>query len=257
MALRKNSLIMGRLVLQYAKKNEAKKTNVIAYFRSMQRMIQHIYIIPLLICMLLSLKSFRLKWPISYRIFSILLFCVFTVELFAIIWKYYLHGLSNSHFSKSNLWLYNLFLIPQYILYLAVYYNAFASKNVKKVIIITGGFFLCFAILNIIFFQPINTVNSYTLLFADLIVIFLTVSYFEELRKQKDIINLTQHPLVWISLGAFIFHSANIPYLLSLEFLIHNNVSLAITLFYIYLGLNCLMYSFYTIAFLCQNPHQK
>lgn len=223
----------------------------------MQRMIQHIYIIPLFLSMLFSLKSIRLKWPVQYRIFAVLLICVSIVELFALLWKYWLFDIGNQHYSDSNLWLYNSFLIPQYLLYMATYYKVIKSFTIRKAILVTGFFFALFAIFNFFYFQPIDTVNSYTIIFACLIVILLTAAYFEQLIKEKDIIRLTTHPMAWISLGAFIYHTACLPYMITLNYLIANNVSLAVTLFYIYLGLNCIMYSLYSIAYLCQHPLQK
>ena len=207
--------------------------------------------------MVLSLKSFRLKWPAPYKTFSILLICVFVVEATAILWTYLFYSLGQMHFSNSNLWLYNCFLIPQYLLYMIVYYQTITSLILKKIIILTGILYTAFAILNNIFFQSIYTIDSFTLIMASLIVIFLTVSYFEELRKKEDLVKLTSHAMVWISLGAFIFHAASLPYLISLDYLIHNNLPLAISLFYIFLSLNCIMYSLYAIAFLCQNPYQR
>jgi hypothetical protein len=92
---------------------------------------------------------------------------------------------------------------------------------------------------------------------ASAIVLFLTISYFEQLRKEKEVIRLTKHPMAWLSLGAFIFHAATLPYIICLDYLIQHNVSLAIALYYIYLGLNCILYSLYSVAFLCQKPLLK
>jgi hypothetical protein len=223
----------------------------------MQRVLQHVYIIPLFISMLFSLKSFRLNWHIAYKRFSILLICVFIAEIAAILWKYVLHNIGPLHFSNSNLWLYNSFLIPQYLLYLFVFYKVFESNFIKNFIVLFSFIFTAFAVLNNIFFQSIYVVDSYTLIFASAIIIFLAFSYFEELRGKIEVTKLSTIPMVWIALGALIFHLANLPYLISLEYLIKHNLTLAITLYYIYLGLNCIMYTLYSIAYLCPNPQHK
>lgn len=226
------------------------------YIRSMQKLLQHIYIIPLFLSTLLSLKVFRLKWPAYYRLFSILLIFITATEISAITWKYYLHPLFDGY-TNSNLWLYNISLILQYILYLGIYYQVIHSVLLKKIILVLVILYPIFAILNLIFFQPVNTINSYTIVFASTIVIFVTTSYFEQLRREEYVIKLGTHPMVWLSLGAFIFHAANLPYIISLNFLIKNNISLAVALYYIYLGLNCLLYSLFSIAFLCKHPHPR
>lgn len=224
----------------------------------MQKLLQHIYIIPLFVSMLLSLKSFRLRWHVQYKLFSILLILVFVTEVFAICWKYYLHNnIGGGNYSNSNLWLYNIALIPQYLLYLRIYYLVIKSPALKKAIVIIGFIFPAFAIINLLLFQPLNSINSYSLVASSAIVLFLSVCYFEQLRNESEIIKLSAHPMVWLSLGAFIFHAANLPYIISLDYLIHNNLSLAVALYYIYLGLNCILYTFYSVAFLCQYPLLK
>lgn len=224
----------------------------------MQKLLQHIYIIPLFVCTLLSLKVFRLRWPVQYKIFSLLLIIISVTELFAISWKYYFYNnLGTYSFTNSNLWLYNIALIPQYLLYLLVYFQTIQSPFLKKIIKILGILFPAFSILNLLFSQSIHTVNSYTIILSSAIIIFLTVCYFDQLRNASESIKLTGHPMVWLSLGAFIFHAANLPYIISLDFLIHKNLSLAIALYYIYLGLNCILYTFYSIAFLCPKPLLK
>jgi len=223
----------------------------------MQRVIQHIYIIPLLISMLLSLKSFRLKWPAPYKTFSVLLVCISIVEIIAILWKYFLYDkVGDGHFSNNNAWIYNCFLIPQYLLYMYVYYQTFKSKFLKRTITAAGIFFALFTIANILFFQSIHTINSLPLIMAGIIMFFLNISYFEQLIREKEIIRLMGHPMVWISFGVF-FQVATLPYMTSLNYLIRNNISLAVTLYYVYLGVNCVIYTLYSIAFLCRNPIHK
>jgi hypothetical protein len=221
----------------------------------MQRVIQHIYILPLLLSMLLSLKVFRLRWPTTYKVFSLLLIFVSAIELVAILWKYLLFKYWGNH--PSNIWIYNLFLIPQYLLYLYFYYLVLESIKIKKLVKYVAISFSLFGIINLLFIQTLHQINSFTLIFSSIMIIFLTAIYFEQVRKQKEIISLSSNPLTWISLGAFIFHSAYLPYISSLNYLIKNNIPLALALYYIFLGLNCLMYSLYLIAFLCRHPHLK
>jgi hypothetical protein len=179
---------------------------------------------------------------------------VFFVEVLAILWKYHIIGIPNHPWSSSNLWIYNVFLLPQYLLYMALYYQVIRSAAIRKIIIALAVFYTVFALLNIFYIQHINNIDSLTLAVSSGIVIFLTIAYFEQLRKEEQLIRLTTHPMVWISLGAFIFHTANLPYLIGLNYLIHTNLPLAIALFYIFLALNCIMYTLYSVALLCPRP---
>ena len=209
--------------------------------------------------MLLSLKSRRREWHSHYRTMSLLLVCVFLIETMAFSWSYYFYTFfkRGGHFDKSNLWLYDLFLIPQYLLYMRLYYQIIRSALLKKIIIGLGILYTSFAVFDMVYLQKLKQADTYTVVMADGIVIFLTVSYFNQLLEEKEIIRLSSHPLVWISVGAFLFHATNLPYILALNYLTHSNPSLALALFYIYLALNCIMYSLYTIAFLCRPPIHK
>jgi hypothetical protein len=213
--------------------------------------------LPLFLSALFSIRSIRMKWPAPYITFSILLLSVFLVETMALLWKYYFFTIKGWPWSNSNLWLYNCFLLPQYLLYMAAYYQALQSAVVKRVIVVLAILFAVFAGFNMAFVQHIGSIDSYTLALADSIVIFLTIAWFEQLRTDHDIVELAEHPMSWISLGAFVYHAANLPYILILNYLIHKDVALAIALFYVYLVLNFGMYTLYTIAFLCKTPLKK
>jgi hypothetical protein len=138
-----------------------------------------------------------------------------------------------------------------------VYYQVITSKKINRLILILALVFTGFAVFNEIYFQGLHNIDSFTLAMASGIIIFVTVTFFNELLKDKDIIRLSRHPMVWISAGALIFNTAELPYILSLNYLNHNDIPLAIALFYVFLTLNCIMYSLYIIAFLCPPPLPK
>jgi hypothetical protein len=223
----------------------------------MLKVMQHIYIVPILFGALFSTKAFTQGWPLFYRIFSGLLMGVFAIELVSILWKYVFFSIPGWPFSRSNIWLYNAFLAPQYLLYLTAYFFLLKSTAIRRIIIMLGVAYTILVILNWLLFQDIHTVNSISLIAASAIIIFLTVSYFEQLRKDENTGALFAYPAAWISLGAFIFHAANIPYIFCLNFLSLKHPTLAVSLFYVYLILNCLMYSLYTTAFLWKRPLLK
>jgi hypothetical protein len=213
--------------------------------------------IPLCISAIYSLKSFRHNWPVPYKIFSLLLLYVLFLETFAFIWPYLRSLIRNWPYSKSNLWAYNIGLIPQYILYLAMYYYIAKSATARKWILMLGIPAILFIPVNFLFIQSIHIPNNFSFLFLQISMILLTVIYFEEIRKSNEIINLQTHPFTWIALGAFVFHLGDIPFMLGLNHLIIYDLSLANALLFLHVILNCVMYSLYTIAFLCNPPPQK
>ena len=220
----------------------------------MYHILSHIYMLPLLICTALSLKAWRPSWPVPYKWFSALLILVLLSESFAIFWKYYFFYVSKAY-SNHNMWFYNIAMIPEHLLYMAFYLQVIRSPVVKRWIIAAAVFYFVFAIVNM-FYQSIHDVQFRTILLGYAIIILLTIAYFDQVRKEKEIIKLSTHPLVWISLGALIFHAGDVPYMLSLNYLNHNN-PLAIALSSIHLILNSVMYTLYIIAFLCHPPPRK
>jgi hypothetical protein len=216
----------------------------------MTKVIQYIYFIPLLISAILSLKAFRLSWPFQYKTFSVLLFFSIIVETLALIWTRYFH---------NNYLIYTLAITPIYLLYMAVYYYAITSPVIRKAILVTGILFAIFGILNFLLWQKLLIVNTVSHMVADLIILLLIFIYFEQLKKEQDKenIKLSSNPMVWISLGAFIYHLLSIPFIFSINYMAKNNLSFVQSFYKVYLIVQCIMYILYIKSFLCPHPQQK
>jgi len=219
--------------------------------------IQHLYLLPMLISVLLSLKAFRLGWPLAYKIFSIFLFTALFTEIFGNLWHYYLHNFNGWKYSKNNAWIYTASFIPQYVLLMFVYHQALNSKKMKRIILFVAIAFSLFTILNFCYWQTLFIINNNTHIAADCIMLLLVFAYFEQLRKAKEPVKLSVQPMVWISLGVLVFHLLNIPFLLSINYLIRNFPSLATSFLYVYLLFIFVSYVLYSKAFLCPTPEPK
>ncbi len=221
-------------------------------------LLQHIYFLPIIISAILSLRTFGLGWPLAYKLFSILLFLALATEIYARAWVYHQYNLSGGKVIPNNIWIYTLSIVPQYLLYMSMYYLTITIRWIRKAIVWTAGVFSIFAILNFTFWQKLTVVNSHSHVLADLIVILLALGYFEELRRKDEIIKLSKQPMVWISFGACIFHLLNIPYILNINALYQQNIgSFPRAFLYLYQGFIIVMYLLFSIAFLCPTPRQK
>lgn len=220
----------------------------------MQKIISYnyIYLIPLVLCAIISLRSFRLEWLRNYRSFAVFIWITLLVEAFAIAWKWYLFKTAYWNFSKSNLWIYNFFLILRLLFYLLFYFQHLSSHKMKTIILYSTILLSIFGLLNYFIIQKTNEINSYSIVIDHLVIILLSLSFFSQVLNATVIIKLTTHPMVWISLGTFIYFSSTLPFFISLGYASKNNVSLAISMLYINTALNTLMYSFYLISFLCK-----
>ncbi len=224
----------------------------------MNKAIYYIYIIPIFLSAISSLQAFRLKWPFSYRLFSIFLFAVLIVELFAILWKDYLFLYKDTFgsFSPNNMWLYNIFFIPQYLFYFWFFSSVIRTRLINRIMKVVLTFFAGFATVNIIAIQGLFTANTFTLVAACLIMLSLIITYFFKLIRQPQIIQLHKEPLVWISLGAFLFHLGCLPFFIWFNDLVTASLEKAYFFMGITVVLNSIMYLSYSIAFLW-NKHSQ
>jgi len=215
---------------------------------------KYIYLIPLLLSAIFSLKSVRLKWPAPFRVFSVFLLSTLVIEIFAISWKW---GLNSTHYwtySRNNLWIYNAFLMARHLFLLYFFYHLIHGKIIKIAIKWSVIPFLIFAIWDYIKLEGPDYANLYTIVIANLITVLLSVRFFYEVLKDNKIINLSTSTEVWISLGTFIYYSGTLPLFIFFNYLITQQNAMALSYLFINDALNTVMYFFYLISFLCK-PH--
>lgn len=221
-------------------------------------MFYYIYLIPILFSAVAGLRAFSHNWPRPYKYFSIFLFVVLAVELFANVWTLWLHRQFTPAYSKKNVWIYNVFMIPEYLFYLFFYYNLAQNRTEQKrnLFIVIGAAFIIWGTANMIFVQQMMVMNTYSLLFYSIAVVYLAIDYFVSLLRSNKLVNLSREPLVWISIGAFFYHLCCIPYYIFMNYTTAKDIQLIIMLSKIMTVLVSAMYSSFTIAFLCRKHFQ-
>lgn len=222
----------------------------------MREFLLHIYVLPLTISAILSLKSFRYGWPVQYKTFSVILILTLGFETLGILWQYWLHNLPIWQFSRNNVWLYNVSYIPISLLYFIFYFQILKKNRIKRLIVVASFAFVLFAMFNLQFFQKIYFLNSYTIIFVSLILILLSVFYFNQLKNEEPFTKLNKQPLFWLVTATFLFNSTRIPFILGFEYLITKSSALVFAAYNLYLTLICLFYIIYIIGYLCK-PHQQ
>jgi hypothetical protein len=217
------------------------------------------YLSTVLVSAIFSLKAFRLNWPLAYKLFSLFLFAALVTEIAGTLWAYNLFGIRNWDPLKTdnNAWLISFMLIPQYLLYIAVYHQILASHKLKNGIKLIVILYTIFAIANLIFGQGIAVINSYTHIAASFVMLFLVFAYFEQIRNNNKLISLKREAIVWISLGNFIYHLVNIPFLLSINYIIKYHPQIMEPFYIFYLLMLIITYALYIKSFLCPHPQQK
>ena len=221
----------------------------------MPRSVFYLYLIPLAISVLVGLRAYRAGWPRPYKQFALFLLATLCTEILAISWKLWLYNIGPWHFSKMNVWVYDLYYIPEYLFFFWFYFRALEPNAKQQLAIkIMAVIFTVGALINLLFIQGISKLDTFTIVGGNLGILLCTLAYFrQELRRSQPMI-ASRDPLFWISVGAFIFNSATLPYFVFINYLSRTNIRLAIALFNIILLLNIAMYIFYLIAFLCSKP---
>jgi hypothetical protein len=224
----------------------------------MQKLLSYsyLYLIPLLLSAIFSLRSFRLKWSKAFNIFSIFLLSTLAVEALAIAWKWGLCKTAYWDYSPSNLWIYNAFLMIRNLFFVAYFYEIITSALIRKIIKLSVIPFLVFGVINYSIIQTPHRVNNYSIIIANTTTVLLSLAFFRQVLKDKKIIKLSNSAEIWIALGAFLYHSATLPLFIFFNYLIKENLPLADSYFHINDALSIIMYVFYLISFLCK-PHSR
>jgi hypothetical protein len=225
----------------------------------MTQILHSTYLVTVLVSAIFSLKAFRLNWPLPFKLFSAFLLTALLTEALGTLLMYRpkAFGAWNPFDTDNNFWIITFLLIPQYLIQMAVFYEVLKKERLKKIIAVTAVFFTLFAVFNFIFWQGINAINSYTHIAGSFIMLFLVFAYFEQVRYGKEIISLKKQPMVWISLGNFIYHLLNIPYLLGINYLNEFYPEIAISFVNFYLFILVIMYLLFIKSFQCPHPQQK
>lgn len=210
----------------------------------------YIYLIPLGLSCIVGCHNLQ-KRTYPEKIFTAFLLTTLIVEFTAIIWKWELYEVWT--LPKSNLWLYNSFITVRHIFLSQFFCHVIRSDSIRKGIRVTAVFVLIFGIINYFYLQTPWAVNSYTIVVANTVTIFLVFFYFRQLLKQKHLVNLSSSPIVWICVGTLFYYSGTLPFFLFFNYLAETNNSLLMSYLTINDGLNFIMYSSFLTAFLC-NP---
>lgn len=219
--------------------------------------VHYIYLIPLLASAFVSLRSFRLKWPKPFRQFSLFLMLTLVIELFAICWKWFLHKTSFWIYRPWNFWIYDAFVIFKLLFLMWFYSQILHQPIVKHFLRVAAIPLILLSVAEYICINVTREPNIYTIVGGNIIIIILCLAYFRELLNNTDIKSLKNNPVLLISIGLFLYHSATTPFFIYMNFLNNNAPRLFVDFASINDVFNIIMYSLFLTSFLCKPSFQK
>ncbi len=206
-------------------------------------MLKQIYLITIFLSTLTGLYHYR-RFPLYLKAFAILLVITTIIEIIG-------------HFTKNNLWMFNLFGVVEFSFILLIYRSLFISSKLKKVLLSFSILSTLAYLTNWLFFQGLNTFNNYSFAFSCVLVTTTVLLYYHQLLNDNNPEPLVRVPMFWISTGILLFYSCNIFFMGLLNYIMQVSMNLAIQLYTIIHILNIIMYSLYSIGFICSATSRK
>jgi len=215
--------------------------------------LYYTYLVVIVISFIASLSVYLEKGsPIYLKVFPLFLLLTFSVEMFA------RHlGLSG----KSNLWLYNIFTAMEFGFYLYFFSAIYREPAAKSAALYAMIIYMVLALTNIFFIQGLNSYHTYTFMLGCVLILAFGAYYFFQLLKVPTSSqggSLTRIPAFWITAGLMVYYCCDLPVFGILNYM-NKMLSRSTTnkLLVVYNFMNIILYSFFTVAFLCRIKIRK
>ncbi len=188
---------------------------------------------------------------IYLKIFPFLLVLTLLVELTAV-WM-----VKTEKMHAPTYYLYNPFTTLEFIFYFFSIREIIKKKTAKNILL---GLMLAFPLavmINMFFFQGMHKFNSFTYSIGCLLIVGCCIYYFYELFLMPHSVNLLRQPPFWICTALIFFYAFTYPIYGLSNLMSGLPKHLLILIGSILESLNILLYSFFSIAFLCRLRIQK
>ena len=147
--------------------------------------------------------------------------------------------------------LYNFFTLFEFLFYLLFFYLVFADKKMKRIVSLSALFYALCGLLNILFVHK-ETFHSSTYVLGSVLIVTFSVVYFSYLFRFPESGSLVRNPFFWIVIGLLFYYTCSVS-LYGLQNFITNTLPyydniLTVTGDF----LNVLLYTLFSIGFLCK-----
>lgn len=131
----------------------------------------------------------------------------------------------------NNLLLFHILVPLEYVLLAALYYDAFQSPLLKKLVAISAPAFIIACVTMSLFVQNITTNNSYASILESLLILVWTLCFFREVLLLQRVIILYRYPMFWISVGLLFYYTGSLLVEGPLNYLLERSMQLALRVY--------------------------
>jgi hypothetical protein len=211
--------------------------------------LYYTYLVLIVISFLASLSVYIQKDnAIYFKVFPVFLLVTFLVEMIA-----RQIGLTGG----SNLWLYNIWSALEFGFYLYFFSAIYRNQSAKRTALYAMLGYLLVAFVNIFLIQGLKRFHTYTFMLGCVLVIAFGASYFFQLIRVPQAGKLSRNPAFWITAGLMIYYCCDLPVFGAMNYMTNLSRSTTNKLLVVYNFMNIILYSFFTVAFLCRMNLRK
>jgi hypothetical protein len=208
-----------------------------------------LYFIIILVSFIASLTNYLDKSsPLYLKIFPVLILVVLVGEYI---------GLQMARKHQTNVFLYNIIGAIEFTFYLFFYHSIYRASQARKIMLILIMVYWVAALINIFFIQGINVFNTYTYMVGCLFVILASSYYFLEMFRYPQSGSIMREPAFWITSALLFYYTCVLPVFGILNYISSISRYWNHVLRFIINLTNILLYSLFTLAFLCKLSFRK
>lgn len=205
-----------------------------------------ICIIVLVISLIASITIyFRKDAPTYLKLFPPFLFLAAVIQII---------GFRLASLSRNNHFLLEPFMMVEFEFYFFILLHFFRRKQIRNSIFFSMIVCPILFLVDLLYLEDFEKFNSYSYCIGALLIVFFSFLYLlGQFDKQTSRRNTLRDPSFWISVGLFSFYGCSLPISAALNFISHFSYLFIEMTQWVLLISNVVLYSSFTIAFLCVN----
>jgi hypothetical protein len=153
--------------------------------------------------------------------------------------------------------LYNIVSIVEFLFYFFFFHSIYRVSTARRTMLILIPVYLAAALLNIFLVQGKEAFHTYSYMAGCLFVIAGSIYYFLELFRYPQTGSIMRDPAFWITTALLFYYICVLPIFGIVNYISSIPKRVGYTLVFINQFSNIILYSLFTLAFLCKLSFRK